>query len=299
MVSEPDNPAVLPFSPDLRGWAGRRHRAAPAATRTCAPCCRAAIQSAGEIRVGTEPTAPPYLFYGEDNKTLVGLEDELAQALGERLGVKFTFMPTQFASIIPGIQADRFDMGMSAMGDFVPREKDRRRGRLQLRGDGDHRPGRQPAPHHEAERRLRPESGRPCRARSRWSSSTSRRGSARPTSRWRCCSSPRTTSLPLALRSGRADVLDGHLWCRRLHARASAGVNRRPEARTRQGRALRGRLPGDRGSKYAPQLRDAIKAALESMMADGSYEALFAKWDLAATCCPPSRSTMPPVTPTT
>lgn len=81
------------------------------------------IQSSGEIKVGTEPQTPPYDFYGEDNKTIIGLERELRDEMGARLGVKFTDVPAQFASIIPGIQAGRFDMGMSAFGDFAEREK--------------------------------------------------------------------------------------------------------------------------------------------------------------------------------
>jgi polar amino acid transport system substrate-binding protein len=81
------------------------------------------IKSAGEIKVGTEPQTPPYDFYGDDNKTIIGLERELRDEMGTRLGVKFTDMPAQFASIIPGIQAGRFDMGMSAFGDFADREK--------------------------------------------------------------------------------------------------------------------------------------------------------------------------------
>jgi polar amino acid transport system substrate-binding protein len=81
------------------------------------------IKSAGEIKNGTEPQTPPYDFYGEDNKTIVGLERELREEMGIRLGVKFTDVPAQFASIIPGIQAGRFDMGMSAFGDFAEREK--------------------------------------------------------------------------------------------------------------------------------------------------------------------------------
>lgn len=81
------------------------------------------IKSAGEIKVGTEPQTPPYDFYSEDNKTIIGLERELRDEMGTRLGVKFTDMPAQFASIIPGIQAGRFDMGMSAFGDFAEREK--------------------------------------------------------------------------------------------------------------------------------------------------------------------------------
>ena len=81
------------------------------------------IKSAGEIKVGTEPQTPPYDFYAEDNKTITGLEKDLRDEMGVRLGVKFTDMPAQFASIIPGIQAGRFDLGMSAMGDFAEREK--------------------------------------------------------------------------------------------------------------------------------------------------------------------------------
>ncbi|GGA93826.1 amino acid ABC transporter [Brucella endophytica] len=81
------------------------------------------IKSGGEIKVGTEPQTPPYNFYGEDNKTIIGLEKDLRSEMGVRLGVKFIDMPAQFASIIPGIQAGRFDMGMSAFGDFIEREK--------------------------------------------------------------------------------------------------------------------------------------------------------------------------------
>ncbi|MDR3493221.1 MAG: ABC transporter substrate-binding protein [Ancalomicrobiaceae bacterium] len=81
------------------------------------------IKTAGEIKVGTEPQTPPYDFYGDDNKTIVGVERELRDQMATRLGVKFTDMPAQFASIIPGIQAGRFDMGMSAFGDFAEREK--------------------------------------------------------------------------------------------------------------------------------------------------------------------------------
>lgn len=81
------------------------------------------IKSSGEIRVGTEPQTPPYDFYAEDNKTITGLEKDLRDEMGIRLGVTFKDLPAQFASIIPGLQAGRFDLGMSAMGDFVEREK--------------------------------------------------------------------------------------------------------------------------------------------------------------------------------
>ena len=81
------------------------------------------IRQSGEIRVGTDPQQPPYDFYDTDNTTLIGLEQDLAAEMANRLGVKFTFSPAQFASIIPAIQAGRFDLGISAFGDFAEREK--------------------------------------------------------------------------------------------------------------------------------------------------------------------------------
>lgn len=81
------------------------------------------IKASGEIKVATEPQAPPYDYYDTDNTTIIGLEQDLVAEMAARLGVKFTVLPSQFASIIPGIQAGRFDIGMSAMGDFVERQK--------------------------------------------------------------------------------------------------------------------------------------------------------------------------------
>jgi polar amino acid transport system substrate-binding protein len=81
------------------------------------------IRSAGVINAATDPQNPPYDFYDKDNTTLIGLEQDLAAAIGQKLGVKFEFHPAQFASIIPALQAGRFDVGMSAFGDFAPREK--------------------------------------------------------------------------------------------------------------------------------------------------------------------------------
>jgi polar amino acid transport system substrate-binding protein len=83
----------------------------------------ASIVQAGEIKVGTDPQNPPYDFYGPDHQTMIGLEQDLQAELASRLGVRFTTFPAQFASIIPGIQAGRFDIGLSSFGDFPPREK--------------------------------------------------------------------------------------------------------------------------------------------------------------------------------
>ncbi|MEX6509069.1 ABC transporter substrate-binding protein [Jiella sp. M17.18] len=81
------------------------------------------IQDAGVVKVGVEPLTPPYEMYGDDKTTIVGMEPDLANEMGKILGVKFVQVPSQFAAIIPGIKAGRFDIGMSSMGDFTAREK--------------------------------------------------------------------------------------------------------------------------------------------------------------------------------
>ncbi len=238
------------------------------------------IQSTGEVRVGTEPTAPPYVFYGEDNRTLVGLEVDLAQALGERLGVKFRFLPTQFASIVPGIEANRFDVGLSAMGDFVDREKvvDEVDYSYEATGiivqEGN--------PRHVE--KLRDACG--LRAAAVQGSIPlqlldKQKGLCPADKPLEVLQFPSNDQLTVALRSGRADVsMD-------TYGVAAYTLAHQPDTAGRKLELVKGAryAVGYQAivvSKKAPQLRDAIKAALESMMADGSYGKIFVKWDLAA-----------------
>jgi polar amino acid transport system substrate-binding protein len=239
-----------------------------------------AIQAAGEVKVGTEPTAPPYVFYGEDNKTLVGMEVELAQALGERLGVKFTFLPTQFASIVPGIEAARFDLGLSAMGDFIDREKvvDEIDYSYEATGiivsEGN--------PHHIAKlsdacglRAAGIQGSIPLRL-------LDKQKELCPQDKpMDVLQFPSNDQLAVALNSGRADVsMDtyGVAAYTLAHQPGTGGHKLELVKGARYAVGYQAIVV----SKQATQLRDAIKATLESMLADGSYQAIFAKWDLAA-----------------
>ena len=49
--------------------------------------------------------------------------NDLVDEMSKRLGVTFQWSTAEFASIITAVQAGRFDMGISAFGDFAPREK--------------------------------------------------------------------------------------------------------------------------------------------------------------------------------
>jgi polar amino acid transport system substrate-binding protein len=81
------------------------------------------IKSAGVITIATDASYAPVESFAADNKTIVGIDPDLGAALGKVLGVKVKFTNTGFDGIIPALQAGRFDMAMSAMTDNTTREK--------------------------------------------------------------------------------------------------------------------------------------------------------------------------------
>ncbi|MCG7207382.1 ABC transporter substrate-binding protein [Streptomyces arenae] len=81
------------------------------------------IRSAGKISVATDPTYPPFESLDADQKTIIGLDADVIRAVAARLGVKAEFKTTKFDSLIPGLAAHRFDLGISGMSDTPEREK--------------------------------------------------------------------------------------------------------------------------------------------------------------------------------
>ena len=66
------------------------------------------IKAAGEIRIGTEGTYPPYTYH-DAKGTLTGFDVEIAEAIAKKLGVRPRFVETAWDSMIAGIDANRFD----------------------------------------------------------------------------------------------------------------------------------------------------------------------------------------------
>ncbi|NEA66788.1 ABC transporter substrate-binding protein [Streptomyces sp. SID12488] len=62
-------------------------------------------------------------FFAADNKTVIGAEADLGAALGTVLGVKVTVVNVPFDSIIPGLQAGKYQLGISSFTDTAEREK--------------------------------------------------------------------------------------------------------------------------------------------------------------------------------
>jgi polar amino acid transport system substrate-binding protein len=85
----------------------------------------AAIASAGVLKIGSDIEYPPVESYpgGDSSKPPVGIDPDIAAALGVKLGVTVQFVnDTDFAGIIGALQAGRFDIIMSAMNDTKERQ---------------------------------------------------------------------------------------------------------------------------------------------------------------------------------
>ncbi|MGN0667912.1 MAG: transporter substrate-binding domain-containing protein [Angelakisella sp.] len=70
-------------------------------------------QEPAVLHMATEGTFPPYEYY--DNGQLVGIDIEVAGAIAEKLGMKLETTDIAFESIIPGVQAGKYDIGMAGV----------------------------------------------------------------------------------------------------------------------------------------------------------------------------------------
>ncbi|MEV4441306.1 ABC transporter substrate-binding protein [Streptomyces sp. NPDC049577] len=79
------------------------------------------IQSAGVVKVGSDIAYPPVEFK-KDGK-VVGLDPDIADALGKQLGVRFEFNNGTFDTLLTGLRSKRYDIAMSAMTDTKDRQE--------------------------------------------------------------------------------------------------------------------------------------------------------------------------------
>lgn len=79
-------------------------------------------QDSKVIKVGSDANYAPLEFKGTDGRTAIGIDPDLAKALGDQLGVTFQFQDSTFDNLIPSLQTGRFDVFMSGMGDTRSRQ---------------------------------------------------------------------------------------------------------------------------------------------------------------------------------
>lgn len=78
--------------------------------------------NAGELQIGSDIAFPP--FENMEGENPVGFDVDLMTAIGEKLGVKVTFMNNKFDGLIPSLNAKKFDAIMSAMTITDDRKKE-------------------------------------------------------------------------------------------------------------------------------------------------------------------------------
>ncbi|MFF3320666.1 ABC transporter substrate-binding protein [Streptomyces sp. NPDC002889] len=80
------------------------------------------IRDAGVVKVGSDIAYPPVEFKDGSGK-VVGIDPDIADALGKQLGVKFQFENGTFDTLITGLRSKRYDIAMSAMTDTKDRQE--------------------------------------------------------------------------------------------------------------------------------------------------------------------------------
>lgn len=81
-----------------------------------------AIRDKGVIKVGSDIAYAPVEFKDGSGDT-VGIDPDLADAMGKQLGVRFEFENGTFDTLITGLRSGRYDIAMSAMTDTKDRQE--------------------------------------------------------------------------------------------------------------------------------------------------------------------------------
>jgi len=233
------------------------------------------IKSAGVVRVASGVSFPPMEYFAEDNKTVIGFDADLGKALGEVLGVEFKFSNTNFDGIIGGLEADRYDLGLTSMIDKKERQAKVdfvdylssgiafmvAKGNPEGLKDEMDLCGRTVAVEKSATGDIVADD---------ISADCVKAGKAK----LKELPLPEQVGTLQALSSGRADAVLA------LDLTLAYNVKQQPEAFELPAKPF-GLLPvGIPVPKTNPELRDAVQAALVKVQESGTYDELLAKWNL-------------------
>lgn len=122
---------TVPATPQASGQADLASPVAAALTvndkaRALLP---ATIRDAGVLKIASDPTYPPFEYFDTDNKTMIGWDVDMGNAIAAVLGLKADHVAATFDTILPGLTSHKYDLGMSAFSvtperakavDFVP-----------------------------------------------------------------------------------------------------------------------------------------------------------------------------------
>ncbi|GAA1264783.1 ABC transporter substrate-binding protein [Kitasatospora nipponensis] len=93
----------------------------PSAVASLAALLPPDVKSSGKLVVATDASYAPNEFKDAQGN-LVGMDVDLANAIAQTLGLKADVQNADFTSIIPGITANKYQLGMSSFTDTKDRE---------------------------------------------------------------------------------------------------------------------------------------------------------------------------------
>lgn len=82
-----------------------------------------AIKAKGQITVGINGIFAPMEFKKPGSEELIGVDVEIAQALGKAMGVKVVFDDQKFDQLLPSVTTNRVDFVISGLSDTAVRRK--------------------------------------------------------------------------------------------------------------------------------------------------------------------------------
>ena len=95
---------------------------------TCLTACGSAgttlasVQKAGKLTVATSPDFPPFESLGA-NGEVFGIEIDILNLICAELGVELDIQQVDFDSVLPGVQAGKYNMGASGISVTPAREE--------------------------------------------------------------------------------------------------------------------------------------------------------------------------------
>ncbi len=82
-----------------------------------------AIRDEGTLTVAMDASYAPNEFFDEDGKTIIGMDSDLATAIGQTLDLDVEKQNVTFDAILPGLAADKYDIAISSFTDTKEREQ--------------------------------------------------------------------------------------------------------------------------------------------------------------------------------
>ena len=95
----------------------------PGTDRSVAKLVPSSVKSSGKLTVAADASYAPNEFIGSNGKSVEGMDADLAKALASVMGLKADVKNETFDSIIPGLSAKKYDLGMSSFTDTKARQK--------------------------------------------------------------------------------------------------------------------------------------------------------------------------------